>query len=787
MVTKPQYPWISKFADWVVNKRWYIILGTLIITFMAASGAQHLGFNNDYRVFFSPDNPQLKALDNLQATYTKDDNIFVVLEPKDGNVFTKETLAAIEELTKKSWQTPFSSRVDAITNFQHTYSEEDDLFVEDLVDGAMTKSEEDIAKIKTVALKEPLLVDRLISKDGRITGVNITLKLPGKQVGEEAIAVKFAREMTAEFEKNHPNIKTYLSGVVMLSNAFGEAAQLDMSTLIPLMFLVVLITILLTTRSINGVFVSLIVLIFSVASAMGIAGWMGIELTAPAMSAPTMILTIAVADSIHILITMLQYMRAGNSKIESVKESIRVNFLPVFITSLTTVIGFLTMNFSEVPPFHDLGNITAIGISAAFFFSILTLPALMSVLPTLIKKKEGATGEPKLGFSGLSNFVIKNNKSLLWISTFVVIIVSSFITMNQLNEQFVNYFDERIQFRTDTDFLNDNLTGIYTIEYSLNSGENGGINNPEYLNRVERFKEFYEKQSHVVHVNAFTEVAKRINRSMHGDNEEYYAVPKNRNEAAQYLLLYEMSLPYGLDLNNQMNVSKSSTRFTVTTENITSVELIKLATAGETWLKENAPKEMYSDGTGTAIMFSHITQRQIYSMISGNMWAIGLISIVMIFALRNLKFGLLSIIPNVLPILAGFGVWGLLVGEIDSGLAMVFGMTLGIVVDDSVHFMTKYLRATRELGKSPEDAVRYAFSTVGKAILVTSIILSAGFIILAQSSFRMNSGMAQMTAITIILALIIDMFLLPPLMMRLSKSQNKETNTIELENKKVLA
>ena len=783
MVTKPRYSWINTYADWVIKKRWFVLLGTFVFALIAATGAQYLGFNNDYRVFFGEDNPQLKALDKLQATYTKDDNIFVVLQPKDGNVFTKETLSAIEELTKSSWKTPFSSRVDAITNFQHTYSEEDDLFVQDLVENALTKTPKELESIKTIALKEPLLVNRLISETGHITGVNITLKLPGKQVGEEAIAVKYAREMVAEFEKKHPNIKTYLSGVVLLSNAFGESAQLDMSTLIPLMFLVILITILITTRSFNGVLVSFAVLLLSIITAMGIAGWMGIELTAPAMSAPTMILTIAVADSIHILITMLQYMRAGNGKLESIKESIRVNFLPVFITSLTTVIGFLTMNFSEVPPFHDLGNITAIGISAAFFFSILTLPALMAILPSRIKKAEGASSSSPEGYRGLSEFVIRNNKRLLWGSSFLVLIITSFITMNSLNEQFVNYFDERIQFRTDTDFLNDNLTGIYTIEYSLSSGETGGINNPEYLQTIEMFKTFYESQPNVIHVNAFTEVAKRINRSMHGDNEQFYKVPENRNEAAQYLLLYEMSLPYGLDLNNQMNVDKSSTRFTVTTENITSVELIKLATTGETWLKQHAPKHMYSDGTGTSIMFSHITQRQIYSMISGNLWAIFLISLVMIFALRNVKFGLVSILPNILPILAGFGVWGLLVGEIDSGLAMVFGMTLGIVVDDTVHFMTKYLRAVNELGKSAEDAVRYAFSTVGKAIVVTSIVLSSGFIILAQSSFRMNSGMAQMTAITIVLALLIDFFLLPPLLMKFTK---KEQTTISQTKNKEL-
>lgn len=777
MVTKPKYSWINNFAEFVVAKRWYILAASLLLVMGLGSGAQHLTFNNDYRVFFGEDNPQLKAFDDMQATYTKDDNIFIVLAPKDGNVFTKKTLAAIEKFTEKSWQVPFSSRVDALTNYQHTYSEEDDLYVENLVEDASSLTQADLSRIREIALNEQLLVHRLISDDGDVTGINITLKLPGEKFGEEKASVEAARALVAELRAENPEIDTYLTGNVMLSNAFGEAAQLDSQTLLPAMFGVVFITILLSTRSIVGMIATFLVLVFSIASAMGAAGWMGVVLSAPVMSAPTMILTLAVADSIHILITLFQYMRKGNDKYESIKESIRVNFMPVFITSLTTVIGFLTMNFSDVPPFHDLGNITAMGIASAFLFSIFTLPAVVAVLPLRVKAVSDEAEKATL-LGKLAESVIANRKAMLWGTTIVVLVVTSMITQNALNEQFVNYFDERIEFRRDTDFLNENLTGIYSLQFSLGSGDAGAINNPEYLKKVEEFKTFYEKQEGVVHVNAFTEVAKRINKSMHGDTAKYYAIPENRNEAAQYLLLYEMSLPYGLDLNNQMDVDKSATRFTVTTKNLPSVEIIELSTKGEDWLRANAPEYMYSDASSPAVMFSHITQRQIYSMIEGNIWAIVLITLVMIFAISSLKFGLLSVIPNVLPIAAGFGLWGILVGEIDSALAMVFGMTLGIVVDDSVHFLSKYMRAIRENGMSPEDAIRYAFNTVGKAIVVTTIVLTIGFMVLGQSSFKMNSGMAQLTSLTIVLALIIDFLLLPALLLAVTKkSQHTDSKT----------
>jgi len=678
-------------------------------------------------------------------------------------------------LTGLAWKTPFSTRVDAIPNFQYTRSVDDDLYVEDLVADAASKSADEISAIKRYALRDPILRDRLINGEASVTGVNITLQLPGKEIGEETVAVEYVREIIGEFEQKHPNLKTYISGMVMLSDAFGQAGQKDVSTLIPLMFLVIILTIYLITRSISGTFSALVLLIMSIMTAMGLAGWLGIELTSVSISAPTMILTLAVADSIHILISMLQFMRRGESKNEAIVQSLRINMTPVFLTSLTTVIGFLTMNFSDSPPFHDLGNITAMGMTFAFLYSVLTLPALMAILPV----KVASVQKGKVAFlDRLAEFVIRNNRKLLWSSTTIVLAIGLLSFNNEMNEDFVSYFDKSIQFRNDTDFISENLIGIYTIEFSLNSGESDGISNPEYLKKVEEFENWFKKQESVVHVNAFTEVARRINKSMHGDQLAYYRLPEARDEAAQYLLLYEMFLPYGLDLNNQINVDKSETRFTVTMSNITANHLMELTERAEHWLHENAPEYMFTNGISTALMFSHLTQRQVYSMAKGSVFAILLISLVLIVALRSFKYGMLSLIPNIMPFAIGFGIWGITVGEINAGLSVVFGMTLGIVVDDTVHLLTKYLRARREQNKSPEDAVRYAFSTVGQAIVVTTIVLVAGFLILSLSSFKMNSQMGMLTAMVIVAALVIDLILLPAILIRADKKSLKQESSL---------
>ncbi|MEM9921653.1 MAG: efflux RND transporter permease subunit [Bacteroidota bacterium] len=753
-----------KWGEWILKRRWLVLLGTITLGLAIGMGGQFLGFNTDYRAFFGADNPQLQAFTALQEKYSKDDNVFIVISPEDGDVFTPQTLAAIEKLTQEAWQTPYSTRVDAITNFQHTKAEGDDLFVEDLVEGSLEKSPTELAAIKEIAINEPLLVNRLVNKDGSITAVNITVRVPGEKLTENDEITSFVRNMVQTFETENPELKTYASGMVMLNNAFQETSQGDMATLIPIMFLVIIIAIWLATRSVGATLTTLLVIILSIMTAMGFAGWMGIKLTPPSAAAPTIIMTLAIADSIHILISMIQNMQKGMAKRAAILESLRLNYMPVFITSITTVIGFLTMNFSDTPPFHDLGNITAVGMLGAFLFSVTTLPALMSILPIRVKASTSAEGVSNVWIDRMADFVIRNNRPLLWGSTFAIIGISLLSLRNELNDEFVNYFSKNVAFRTDTDFISDNLTGIYNLEFSLGAGESGGINNPEYLQKLDEFENWLYEQPEVVHVNTFSEITRRINKSMHGDDPNYYTIPNNREEAAQYLLLYEMSLPFGLDLNNQVNVDKSETRFTITTTNLSSNNMIAFSEKAEGWLKGNAPEHMFTHGTSSASMFSHLSRRQINSMMSGTAFAIVLISIILILALGSFKYGLLSLIPNLTPVTVGFGIWAVSSGMINSGIAIVFGMTLGIIVDDTVHFISKYLRARREQNKSPEEAVRYAFQTVGKALIATSLVLTAGFMVLAQSDFGMNSGMALVSTIIIIVALVIDFLLLPGLL-----------------------
>lgn len=757
----------ARFGHWVIRFRYLIICLSICLLALGFAGAKQLHFTTDYRIYFSEDNPELLAFEAMENTFSKNDNVLFALAPKNGDIFTRENLTIIKELTEQAWQTPYSNRVESVTNYQHTESTEDDMTIADLVLEPEALSDSELSKIRTIAVNQPLIVHRLTSKSGHVAGINITVQMPGLDEDKETPeVVEYVRKLASDIETNHPDMKVYLTGMVMMNNAFSESSKNDIMSIVPLSFAVMLILLALMVGGITGTVCSLLVIAFSIIVAMGTGAALGFPLSPPSASAPTIILTVAIANCVHILTTMNHELAERHDKHAAIIESLRVNIQPITIACLTTTIGFLGMNFSDVPPFRHLGNFVAIGVMVSLVLSVAFLPALLSLLPVNApnKSKQKITRVEKIG-----RFVVRKHNVLFWAVAVCILILVASIPRNQLNDIFLHYFDDSVQFRTDSDFITENLTGLYTIEYTMDAGEISGINSPEFLNDVENFANWIRQRPEVVNVISITDVMKRLNKNLHGDDPNAYHLPQERGLAAQYLLLYENSLPYGLDLNNQVNIDKSSTLMFVRTKTISSQELIDLDQSAHNWLANNTQHISKTTSSGTSLMFANIGQRNIKSMLFGTTVALVVISLILVIALRSIKIGLVSLVPNLVPAAMGFGLWGLMVGEIGLSLSVVTTMTLGIVVDDTVHMLSKYLRARREYGMQAKGAVRYAFKTVGKALFTTSVVLAAGFFLLATSSFELNAGMGLLTGIVIIFALVADFFFLPPLLIKLEK------------------
>lgn len=775
---------IVNWAGRILARRWAIVLGTLGCLLLFGLGAFRLTLDKSYRVWFDEDDPSLLNYDALQDTYAKSDSVLFAIAPEDGDVFSVDNLRAVAELTAQAWELPYNSRVESLTNFQYSRAEEDELVVGNLVENPEELTAEQATEVRKIALADPLLRNKLVSADGRVTGINVTMNIPAEDpdalddpegLGPLGKTVKKVRQLAASFEASHPGIELHLTGVVLLDYAFEENTKRDMMTLWPLMFVAIVVVMFVLLRSSGGTVASLSVIFLSALSALAFGGWIGIALTPPSVVAPIMIMTLAVADTIHLLVTMLKEMRAGRTKDDAIVESLRLNFNPVMITSLTTTIGFLSLNFSDSRPFRDLGNMTAAGTMVAFFLSVTFLPALLSLLPIRPRESNSEPGQAAATplISRFAEFVIRRSRWLLYAGVAIVVFLAVMIPRNRLDDRWVEYFAPGIEFRTDSEFVMENLTGIYLMEYSLDSGEPSGIGKPEYLTTVENFRRWYERQPGVVHVMSYSEIAMRLNKHLHGDDPAFYRVPETRELGAQYHLLYSMSLPMGLGLNNRVNIDVSATRFTVTIANLTTVELRKLSARADEWLKANTPPAMHAVPTSPSVMFSHVSERNLKQMVYGTVVALALITLALIFALKSLPYGLVSLIPNLVPAVAGLGIWALWRGEIGLSLSTVTTMTLGIVVDDTVHFLSKYLRGRREKGLSAADAVRYAFATVGTALFVTSVILAAGFLVLAISSYRLNAWMGQLASVTIVAALAADFLLLPPLLLRFEELKSR--------------
>ena len=756
----------DRYVSTVLRRPWLVVaLATAVMVAMTA-GARFIAVTNDYRLMFGADNPELAAFDALENTFSESNRAVIAIAPREGSVFTRETLGAIEELTEAAWQAPYSSRVDSLTNYSHSEAFEDDLTVAPLVEDAQSLSDADLARIEAIALNSIETAGRLVSVNGRVGGLVINFFLPDELDVAVVEITDYLNAVLDEARASNADVGYYLTGDVVMHRAFADATQDDLRRLMPIVFIVIVAVAAILLRSLLGTLAIVAVVLFVINTTMGLAGWLGTAFSPTNAGVPIIVMAVTVAYSVHIVAMALRRLSQGLDRQAAIAESLRHNLNPVFLTTLTTAIGFLSLNASDSPPFHVLGNLVAFGVFCAFVYSMTLLPALLSILPL---RATAIRSDRALVFDRLADFVIANRTRLLWSVGLVAVVLIMGIPRNELSDNWTRYFDDRYQYRRDTDFVIENLTGLDALEYSLNSGGAGDITDPGYLRAVDAFAQWYRGQPEVAHVQAFADIMKRLNMNMNGDDPGFYRLPEDPELAAQYLLLYEFSLPFGNDLNDRIDVSKSATRLTVVVHSLSGQELRALDMRAEAWLNANQP-DMATTASGISMVFAHLSQRNIESMLRGTIIAMSLISLILILVFRSLRMGLISLLPNFIPAAMSFGLWGYLVGRVGLASSVVTVVAFGIIVDDTIHFLTSYLKARKEGLPAPE-AVRSTFRTVGQALTTTTLVLSAGFLVFTASGFEISWALGILVTITIVIALLTDFLLLPTLLMAIDRGK----------------
>ena len=755
---------LERYTTAILRYRWLVVALATLVMLALTAGARFITVTNDYRILFGEDNPQLLAFDALENTYSASNAALIAIAPRDGSVFTREVLGAVEEFTEAAWRTPYSSRVNSLTNYTHSEALDDDLVVAPLVDDASSLSDADVVRIEKIALNAVEIAGRLVAHDGRTAGVAINFVLPENHDQAVIEITDYLNSVLDKARTSHPDIDYYMTGDVVMNRTFADVTKSDMETLTPVVFLIIVGATIILLRSILCTLAIVVMLVFVINTTMGFAGWNGVVFSPTNAGVPIIVMVVAIADSIHVVTSVLLGMRRGLDRNAAIVESIRINAYPVFITSVTTAIGFLSLNASDSPPFHVLGNYVAFGVLCALVYTMTLLPAVLSILPlraSLVQSQGTAF------FDRFADFVISRRKFLLWFVTAVVVGLILGVPRIELSDNMAQYFDDRYEFRRDTDYVIDNLTGLDKLEYSLSAGREGGITDPDYLRQVDAFAEWYREQPEVTHVQAFSDIMKRLNKNMHGDDPAFYRLPEDPDLAAQYLLLYEFSLPFGSDLNDRIDVAKSATRLSVVTRNAWSRDLRELDKRAQVWLRTNAPAFAH-EASGLSVVFAHLSLRNINSMLRGTITAMALISFILIWIFKSVRVGLLSLLPNFIPAIMSFGLWGYLVGHVGIASSVVIAVVFGIVVDDTIHFLSKYLKARREGLPAPE-AVRYTFNTVGHALWTTTAVLSAGFLVFATSGFEVSWALGLLVTTTIIFALVADFLLLPTLLIAIDR------------------
>ncbi|MDO8289579.1 MAG: MMPL family transporter [Parvibaculum sp.] len=723
----------------------------------AVAGMPRLTLSSDSRVFFDPRDPQLVELENFEHKYGQNNGVLMVVSAPGKKVTDPSVLAVIGDTTKRAWKLPHSTRVESLTNFPHVISDADSFAVEELVPDPSKVSPERAAEVERTALADTLVVNRLISKDAKAAGVLINFNLPEEGSAQVREIIAASRALAIEVEKDYPGIDVKLTGNVMLLGTFAEAAVSDALLLIPISLLVSGLIMVLFVRAIRPSLAIVTLLILSSASAMGIAGWLGYVVNPASIAAPIIIITVNMAAAVRIVTTTMAFLGQGMTKQEAIHRSLVIHIRPVTLTNFTSAIGFLSMNLAEAPPFRDLGNMVAIGIAIAYVLTFTWLPALLVRMDL-----KPAQSRSERAMIGLGHFVNKNYIGLFVLCGLIVVASSFWIQRIVLDDDFARYFDQRFEYRQDSDFAENHLTGLNIVEFDVSSGKDNGAYDPAYQRKLAEFLVWMRAQPHVVSVLGIPDITTRIEKAMNAGRGEGH-IPTDADRIAQYFLLYELSLPYGSSLSDQINVSRSSSRVTVILAHVKSSEIRAFSHHAEGWLVANAPPEMKARGISINVLFSNVSWINIRSMIGTTIASMLVIALIVGIALRSTGYGLMSIVMNVLPSIVGFGIWGLLVGQIGLAASVITAMTIGLVVDDTIYFLLMY-QAARKRGLNSEQAINEVFELVGTAMLVITVSLAVGFGVLIASGFEVNRSLGAMTTVVILANLFIDWLMLPPLL-----------------------
>ena len=755
--------WVPWFADFVIRRR-FLILGFCIILL----GISIKVIVTDYRLAqnlkddLPVDDPDIVFMNEFVETFGGYELLVIGIETDD--VFTKEILDYVDLLTGKVEKIENIQEVVSLTNILEIHGENDEIIVEPLISQKGVPSDpKELSQIKERALSNKFWINSLVSKDGKACAINMKLPILQDDATFRFQIVSDIRQMLSD--KNippPPGASIYFTGVSVFGKDALEAMEDDLFNyfwLIPLMILVLLFVVF---RTLRGVLVPQVVIFLSVAYTLALLFATGKSITMISTMLPVLIAVIAISDVIHVIARYYEQSQFIRDKNELVRSTIIHMLPPCFLTSTTTAAGFGSLMISDVTQVKDFGFFAAVGLMASFFVAMTIAPIILSMLPLPKQKVREAYAE---GFFNrlLTHFDRITTKDKVVIPTIAVLVLfcAAFgIYHLKVETTMAKFLPKDKPSVTGLNWLQDKMAGVTTLEMMI-SGEEGVFKEPWALEEVRGLSKYLESLYEVNKVYSIVDFITTFNKVLHNDNPDFEKIPPTQKDISQYLLLFE-STDGQETLEDFVLADYSTTRVTARIRSMGSASHLELIEHVNKYVETRLDKRLKLRTTGVVVLYATLTtalvKGQIYSLII----AFFVIIIMMMIHLRSIKIGLLSMIPNIFPLAVTLGLMGIMDISLNVATVMISCIALGIAVDDTIHYLSRY-GAELEEGKSLDQAMHRTIMGAGRGMIFTSLVITGGFFALCFSSFQINKAFGILTGITMITAVFADLLLLPVL------------------------
>lgn len=733
-----------------------IILITLFVALLSIS-LKDLAYEGSYRIWFDKESKIIKDYDNFRTTFSGDDTFIVAFRDGDG-IFRKKAIDTILELTQKFSMIDGVRRVDSLCNYQYISSEDDDIIVEDFI-----YESKNLESKKVLALEDNLILNQLISQDAKTTMLAIRLSNSTGADQEVNIFVMNQLQEILKALEQKTDYKFYLTGAPAITASLVSISQGDAMILMPLAVVVVVTFLFLIFRSFIGILVPSVVIVLTFLSVTSIEMILGYKLNNFTVNIPSFVTAIAIADAMHLYLAWIYYKTKGLANKEAVSIALKTNILPIALTSFTTSIGFASLGLSAIEPISTLGIAVTSGAIIAFLFSISIAPAILLTLGDEYKVKPIRFFN-LLNTKGYGAFIVRNDKKIVAIFAIVFSFIFYGLNFIKVDSNSIKYFDEDTVVRGGSEFIEKNLTGSMAYEIILDSKIRDGVKNPQFLNTIVKFEnEFRAEFKNVRFTTSLKDIVVKMQKVLNPMAKD--SLPTEQTLVAQYLLLYSMSLPQGMEINDQIDTNEQFLRLSINVDLVDTSKDLQMIAWIKNWWQINTPYS--ADVQGQTAIFAYMQSSVTDTLITSISVTLLIVAIVMFVIFRKLKMLWLFIFPNIAPILLVAGIMGYLGINIDLGVAISAAVILGIAVDDTIHFFSKYFDAIQRM--SFEETIDYIISYSGNAMILTTFILSFTFAIFGVSSFIPNVNFAIVTVSALNLALLLDLVLLPALLSLLYK------------------